>query len=64
MQDRVKIESGDIREKALGERFDIVTLYNNIYYFPVEDRVSLLLQHIRPALPELSPLRQAGLCGH
>ena len=32
--------------KALNECFSIVTLYNNIYYFPVESRVSLL-QHIR-----------------
>ena len=42
LQDRVSIETGDIREKVPEERFDIVTLNNNIYYFPVEDRVSLL----------------------
>jgi 2-polyprenyl-3-methyl-5-hydroxy-6-metoxy-1,4-benzoquinol methylase len=42
LQDRVSIETGDIREKVREEQFDIVTLYNNIYYFPVEDRVSLL----------------------
>lgn len=42
---RVTIEDGDIRAKASGERFDIATLYNNIYYFPVEERVALL-QHI------------------
>jgi SAM-dependent methyltransferase len=46
LQGRVKIETGDIRLKAPDERFSIVTLYNNIYYFPVESRVSLL-QHIR-----------------
>lgn len=46
LQDRVRIETGDIRGKAPDERFDIVTLYNNIYYFPVEERVSLL-RHIR-----------------
>jgi hypothetical protein len=33
---------GDIRAKAPGERFDIATLYSNIYYFPVEERVALL----------------------
>lgn len=43
--DRVTIEDGDIRTKAPSERFDIATLYNNIYYFPVEDRVALL-KHI------------------
>jgi len=42
----VRIEVGDIRRKAPDECFSIVTLYNNIYYFPVESRVSLL-QHIR-----------------
>jgi SAM-dependent methyltransferase len=43
---RVRIEASDIREKAPDERFNIVTLYNNIYYFPVESRVALL-QHVR-----------------
>lgn len=42
LQDRVRIESGDIRHKEPDECFDIVTLYNNIYYFPVEERPSLL----------------------
>lgn len=49
LQDRVRIETGDICNKAPEERFDIVTLYNNIYYFPVEERVSLL-RHIREFL--------------
>jgi 4-hydroxy-2,2'-bipyrrole-5-carbaldehyde O-methyltransferase len=42
LHDRARTEVGDIRENAFGERFDIVTLYNNIYCFPVEDRISLL----------------------
>jgi cyclopropane fatty-acyl-phospholipid synthase-like methyltransferase len=46
LQDRVRIETGDIRLKAPDGSFNIVTLYNNIYYFPVESRISLL-QHIR-----------------
>jgi 4-hydroxy-2,2'-bipyrrole-5-carbaldehyde O-methyltransferase len=46
LEARVKIEAGDIRLKLPGECYDIVTLYNNVYYFPVESRVSLL-QHIR-----------------
>jgi SAM-dependent methyltransferase len=40
--DRVAIEVGDIRDRVPTPEFDIVTLYNNIYYFPVEERVSLL----------------------
>ena len=42
LENRVKIETGDIREKAPDEPFDIATLYNNIYYFPVEERAALL----------------------
>ena len=49
LQERVKIESGDIREKTFDHPFDIVTLYNNIYYFPVPERVSLL-EHLRSFL--------------
>jgi SAM-dependent methyltransferase len=45
LNERVRIEAADVRNKVPDERFDIVTLYNNIYYFPVEDRVSLL-RHI------------------
>jgi SAM-dependent methyltransferase len=42
LDDRIKVEDGDFRAKAHGELFDIATLYNNIYYFPVEERVALL----------------------
>jgi len=49
LQERVKIESGDIRGKTFEHPFDIVTLYNNIYYFPVSDRVALL-EHLRSYL--------------
>jgi len=41
----VKIEAGDIREKSPDALFDIATLYNNIYYCPVAERVTLL-KHI------------------
>lgn len=45
LEDRVTVEEGDIRAKPPEERFDIATLYNNIYYFPVAERVALL-RHI------------------
>jgi SAM-dependent methyltransferase len=45
LESRIKVETGDIREKTPDEPFDIATLYNNIYYFPVEERVTLL-KHI------------------
>ena len=46
LQARVAIEAVDVRKKEPDERFDVVTLYNNIYYFEVEDRVALL-RHIK-----------------
>ena len=45
LEGRVRIEAGDIRARVASEKFDIATLYNNIYYFPVEERVALL-EHI------------------
>lgn len=45
LEGRVSVETGDIREKTPSELFDIATLYNNIYYFPVEERAALL-KHI------------------
>ena len=51
LESRVSIEAGDIRQKMPDEPFDIATLYNNIYYFPVEERVALLahiLNFVKP----------------
>ncbi len=45
LEGRVKIEDADFRSQTPAELFDIATLYNNIYYFPVEERVALL-QHV------------------
>lgn len=42
LEHRIKVEDGDFRAKEFDKQFDIATLYNNIYYFPVEDRVALL----------------------
>jgi 4-hydroxy-2,2'-bipyrrole-5-carbaldehyde O-methyltransferase len=49
LRDRVKIETGDIRQKQPDELFDIVTLYNNIYYFTVPERPAFL-SHLRTFL--------------
>jgi SAM-dependent methyltransferase len=42
LENRVRVETGDIREKRPDEPFDVATLYNNIYYFPVDERVTVL----------------------
>lgn len=39
---RAQVEVGDVREAALEGGFDLATLHNNIYYFPVAERESLL----------------------
>lgn len=49
LDSRVEIKVGDIRSMDFPGEFDIVTLYNNIYYFPVNERVALL-KHIRTFL--------------
>lgn len=45
LEGRVRIANGDIRAMMHDESYDIATLYNNIYYFKVEERVALL-RHI------------------
>ena len=41
MQDRITIDTGDIRARPADPSFDIVTLYNAIYYFRSEERVAV-----------------------
>lgn len=43
---RVVIESGDILQRRPEPGFDVATLHQNIYYFPVDRRVAVL-QHVR-----------------
>lgn len=42
IEDRVTIEPVDIRKYKCDKRFDMVTFYNLIYYFPVNERIDLL----------------------
>lgn len=46
LQERIKIEVSDVRNYQVHEQFDILTLYNNIYYFPLEERIDLFT-HLR-----------------
>ncbi len=41
-EDRVSIENADIRKYQSPSDFDLVTFYNLIYYFPVDERIDLL----------------------
>ena len=46
LADRARIELGDILDVPPRPEYDLVTLHNGIYYFPVSDRVSLL-EHLK-----------------
>jgi SAM-dependent methyltransferase len=46
LAERVTVEVGDVRARTVDPGFDVATLHNNIYYFPVADRPKLLV-HVR-----------------
>jgi 4-hydroxy-2,2'-bipyrrole-5-carbaldehyde O-methyltransferase len=45
------VDEGDVRDRNPEPVYDVVTFHNNIYYFPVEERIALL----RHALSFLAP---------
>jgi SAM-dependent methyltransferase len=44
MEHRITVETGDIRERRGCGGFDVVTLHNAIYYFPLAERTDLLAE--------------------
>ncbi|MFT2020437.1 SAM-dependent methyltransferase [Streptomyces sp. 796.1] len=42
LADRVEIARGDLRTYSTDQKFDLVTLHNNIYYFPQGERIKVL----------------------
>ncbi len=42
LERRAHVDKGDIRDRTPSPEFDVVTFHNNIYYFPVDERVALL----------------------
>ncbi|MCZ7686907.1 MAG: class I SAM-dependent methyltransferase [Sandaracinaceae bacterium] len=42
LEARIRVETGDLRTLELDERFDVVTMFNLIYYFAVEERASVV----------------------
>jgi 4-hydroxy-2,2'-bipyrrole-5-carbaldehyde O-methyltransferase len=42
LSERVRVDTGDIRTYTSPERFDLVTLHNNIYYFSIPERLDLI----------------------
>jgi SAM-dependent methyltransferase len=42
LAERSVVEAGDVRDREPKPEFDLLTLHQNIYYFPVAERVALL----------------------
>lgn len=49
LEQRISIEVADVSEFEADERFDLITLHNNLYYFPRERRATVL-EHLRGLL--------------
>jgi SAM-dependent methyltransferase len=58
---RVIIEEGDVMQTKAEPVYDLVTLHQNIYYFPVERRVDLL-RHVRNFLKPTGRLLLTTCC--
>jgi SAM-dependent methyltransferase len=61
LEQRVSIETGDIRQREPDASFDLATLHQNIYYFPVGERTGLL-RHVRGFLKPGGRLLLTTLC--
>ena len=61
IEDRVTIEPIDIRKYKSKERYDIITFYNLIYYFPVNERIEVL-RHLGSFLHPGGQLILTTLC--
>jgi len=66
--DRVKIEANDIRDYTSENKYDIITFFNLIYYFPVDERIDVLRKLkglVRPggqvALTTLCPINEPSI---
>ena len=54
LSDRAVVHAGDVRdwEPPSGGAFDLITLFNNVYYFPRDERVALYRQLCGLLAPE------------
>ncbi len=48
---RASVDKGDVRDRTPEPIYDVVTFHNNIYYFPVAERVALLCHAMRFLAP-------------
>jgi 2-polyprenyl-3-methyl-5-hydroxy-6-metoxy-1,4-benzoquinol methylase len=66
--DRVKIEANDIRDYTSEYKYDIITFFNLIYYFPIYERIDVLRKLkglVRPggqvAITSLCPINEPSI---
>ncbi|KUF18384.1 SAM-dependent methyltransferase [Streptomyces silvensis] len=68
LADRVETRHGDLRTLDLQPQFDVVTMHNNIYYFPQQERADVLARARSLLAPGgtlllTSPCRGSGALG-
>lgn len=61
LADRVTVEVGDVRDRVGQGEFDLVTLHQNIYYFPVRER-GALVRHLGEFLTPGGRLLVTTIC--
>lgn len=61
LENRATIEHADVRNYSTSQKFDLVTLHQNIYYFPVLERESLF-RHIKEFLKPGGQVLLTSVC--
>jgi SAM-dependent methyltransferase len=61
LEDRASIEHCDVRDYSSSQKFDLVTLHQNIYYFPVQERENLF-RHIKDYLKPGGQILLTSVC--
>lgn len=61
LENRATIEHSDVRNYSTGQKFDLVTLHQNIYYFPFRERENLL-RHLKEYLKPAGQVLLTSVC--
>jgi len=61
LENRAIIEHSDVRNYSSGQKFDLVTLHQNIHYFPVQERENLF-RHIKEYLKPGGQVLLTSVC--
>jgi len=61
LENRATIEHADVRYYSADQKFDLVTLHQNIYYFPVQERENLF-RHIKEFLKPGGQVLLTSVC--